>query len=133
MNTSLTDTPERRITLLLWRPCRHISAGPFDDLPPSLIHDVWLALKERKLLRKHHCYLLISPYLKSLNVSHCDDSLGLSLQLAQQRCDQLEELDLSHTKLPRDLTLSSLPVLTNLTSLSFSFSSVTNQQVQDHK
>ena len=95
-----------------------------------MIHDVWLALKERKLLRKHHCYLLISPYLKSLNMSHCDDSLGLSLTLAQQRCSRLEELDLSHTKLPRDLTLSSLPALTSLTSLSFSFSSVTNQQVQ---
>ena len=68
--------------------------------------------------------------MKSLNLSHCEDSLGLSLQLAGQRCGQLECLDLSHTKLPRDLTLTSLPALSNLTSLSFSFSSVTNQQVR---
>ena len=108
---------------------RNLSAGPFDDLPPSLIHDVWTALKQRKFLRKHHCYLLISPYLKTLNLSNCEENLGLSLQLSQQRCYQLEGLDLSHNKLPKDLTLTSLPALTNLTSLSFSFSTVTNHQV----
>ena len=67
--------------------------------------------------------------MKSLNLSHCEENLALSLQLAQQRCYQLEELDLSHNKLPKDLTLTSLPALTSLTSLSFSFSSVTNHQV----
>ena len=113
-------------TTLIWT-----FLGPFDDLPPSLIHDVWLALKERKLLRKHHCYLLISPYLRTLNLSRYDENLGLSLLLAQQRCYKLEGLDLSHNRLPKDLTLSSLPFLTNLTSLSFSFSSVTNQQVRN--
>ena len=104
-------------------------SGPFDQLPPSLIHDVLVTLKEMKLLRKHHCYLLISPYLKSLNLSGSDENLGLILQLTQQRCYSLLELDLSHNKLPKELTLKSLPALTKLRSLSFCFSSVTNNQV----
>lgn len=88
-----------------------------------------MTLKERKLLRKHHCYLLISPYFKSLNLSHCEENLGLLLQLSQQRCYCLLELDLSHNKLPKELTLRCLPALSNLTSLSFSFSSLTDSQV----
>ena len=31
----------------------YFPSGPFDDLPPRLIHEVLVTLKERKLLRKH--------------------------------------------------------------------------------
>jgi len=103
--------------------------GPFDQLPPSLIQDLWVHLKQRKLLRKHHIYLLISPYTRSLDLSHCDADLGLMLLLTSQRCFQLRQLDLSHNKLPRDQLSSCLPTLTNLFSVSFAHSSITDSLV----
>ena len=102
--------------------------GPFDDLPPNLIHDIWLCLKRRKLLRKHHGYLLISPYLTKLDLSHCED-LTLSLLLASQRCFQLSNLDLSHNRLPKDMFSKAIPNFTKITSLSMSYSNVSDVQV----
>jgi len=103
--------------------------GPFDQLPPSLIQDLWVYLKQRKLIRKHHIYLLISPYTRSLDLSHSDADLGLMLLLASQRCFQLRQLDLSHCKLPRDQLSSCLPTLTKLTSISLAHSSITDSLV----
>ena len=102
--------------------------GPFDDLSPNLIHDIWLCLKRRKLLRKHHGYLLISPYLTKLDLSHCED-LTLSLLLASQRCFQLTNLDLSHNRLPKDMFSKTIPNFTKITSLSMSYSNVSDVQV----
>ena len=51
------------------------------------------------------------------------------LGLAAQRCFQLQSLNLSHNKLPRDMISRSLPLLTKLTSLSLAYSNVTDQQV----
>lgn len=103
--------------------------GPFDDLPPDLIHDIWLCLKTRRLLRKHHGYLLISPYLASLDLAHSEADLGLMLLLAAQRCFQLQNLDLSHNKLPKEMFSRAVPSLTQLRSLSLAHSSVTDRQV----
>ena len=103
--------------------------GAFDDLPPKLIHDLWLCLKTRKVLRKHHAYILISPYFSELDLSHTDSDLALMISLAVQRCFQLHSLNLSHNKLPKDVILRSLPLLTQLTSLSLAYSNVTDQQV----
>jgi len=103
--------------------------GPFDQLPPSLIQDIWVYLKQRKLIRKHHIYLLISPYTRSLDLSHSDADLGLMLLLTSQRCFQLQHLDLSHSKLPRDQLSCCLPSLTRLTSISLAHSSITNSLV----
>jgi len=36
--------------------------GPFDGLPSSLAHAIFVRLKERKMLRKHHIQLLIGPF-----------------------------------------------------------------------
>eukprot|EP00092_Neocalanus_flemingeri_P039677 GFUD01043209.1.p1 GENE.GFUD01043209.1~~GFUD01043209.1.p1 ORF type:complete len:508 (-),score=130.51 GFUD01043209.1:39-1562(-) len=103
--------------------------GPFDQLPPSLIQDLWVHLKQRKLLRKHHVYLLISPYTLALDLSHCDTDLGLMLLLTSQRCFQLRQLDLSNSKLPRDQLSSCLPTLTKLTTMSLAHSSITDTLV----
>jgi len=103
--------------------------GPFDQLPPSLIQELWIYLKRKKLIRKHHIYLLISPYTRSMDLSHCDSDLGLMLLLTSQRCFQLRHLDLSHNKLPRDQLSNSLPSLTRLTSISFAHSSVSDTLV----
>ena len=43
--------------------------GPLDEIPPDLIHEVWLCMKRRKLLKKHHSYLLISPFFSTLDLS----------------------------------------------------------------
>jgi len=100
--------------------------GPFDQLPPSLIQDLWVYLKQKKLLRKHHIYLLISPYTRTLDLSHCDADLGLMLLLTSQRCFQLRQLNLSYSKLPRDQLSNCLPNLSELTSLTLAHSSITN-------
>jgi len=103
--------------------------GPFDQLPPSLIHDIWVFMKKRKLVRKHHAYLLLSPFAKSVDLSYLENDLGLMLLLTRQRCFQLLHINLSHTKLPRDQLSNCLPSLTNLSSASFAHSSVTNSQI----
>ena len=51
------------------------------------------------------------------------------LSLAAQRCFKLQTLNLSHNKLPRDLFSRSLPLMSQLTSLSLASSNVTDQQV----
>ena len=106
--------------------------GPFDDLPPNLIHDIWLCLKRRKLLRKHHGYLLISPYLTKLDLSRCED-LTLSLLPASQQCFQLSNLDLSYNRLPQNMFTEAIPNFTKITSLSMSYSNVSNVQVHSIK
>ena len=104
--------------------------GPFDDLPHKLIQDLWLCLKRKRFIRRHHAYILISPYLSELDLSKTEADLGLMLGLAAQRCFKLQSLNLSHNKqLPRDMISRSLPLLTKLTSLSLAHSNVTDQQV----
>jgi len=100
--------------------------GPFDDLPPSLIQELWLLLKSRKMLRKHHIYLLVSPFAKSIDLSGCDADLSTMLLLTGQRCFALERLSLAGCKLPKTQLSASLPLLTRLTNLSFSKSSITD-------
>jgi len=103
--------------------------GPFDELPPSLIHDIWLCLKRRKLLRRHHGYLLISPFYSTLDLSNSETDFNLFLHLAAQRCFMLTQLSFSHNKLPRDLITKTLPSFTKLMSLSMSYSNVTDNQI----
>ena len=103
--------------------------GPFDELPPNLIHDIWLCLKTRKLLRKHHSYLLVSPYAGSLDLSHCEADLSHMLHLASQRCFQLTNLSLASNKLPKDMFSKTLPMFTKLNTLSLAYSNVNNEQV----
>jgi len=103
--------------------------GPFDELPPNLIHDIWLCLKTRKLLRRHHGFLLISPFFSKLDLSYSETDFNLFLHLATQRCFMLTQLSLSHNKLSRDLITKTLPSFTKLTSLSMSYSNVTDNQV----
>jgi len=100
--------------------------GPFDQLPSCLIQDIWVYLKQRKMLRKHHIYLLISPYTRTMDLSHCEADLGLMLLLTSQRCFQLKHLDLSHNRLPRDQLSTSLPTLTCLTSVCLAHTSITD-------
>jgi len=103
--------------------------GPFDQLPSSLIQDIWVYLKQRKLLRKHHIYLLVSPYARSMDLSYCEADLGLMLLLTSQRCFQLKHIDLSHNKLPRDQLSNSLSTLDCLTSVSLAHTSITDTLV----
>jgi len=100
--------------------------GPFDDLPPALVALLWGHLKARRMLRKHHLYLLISPYASSLDFSSSDADLSTMLLLAGQRCFHLRHLDLSSCKLPKTQFSETLPLLTGLTSLSLARSSVTD-------
>ena len=126
----------KSLSLRLW--CRHylqryhgtghfiFVLGPFDDLPPSLIQELWILLKSRKMLRKHHIYLLISPFAKSIDLSGCDADLSTMLLLTGQRCFALERLSLSGCKLPKTQLSASLPLLTRLTTLTLSKSTITD-------
>ena len=78
------------------------------------------------MLRKHHIYLLISPFAKSIDLSGCDADLATMLLLTGQRCFALERLSLAGCKLPKTQLSASLPLLTRLTNLSFSKSSITD-------
>jgi len=100
--------------------------GPFDQLPSCLIQEIWIYLKQKKMIRKHHIYLLISPYTRTMDLSHCEADLGLMLLLTSQRCFQLKQLDLSHNRLPRDQLSTSLPIFTGLTSVSLAHTSITD-------
>jgi len=100
--------------------------GPFDQLPSCLIQEIWIYLKQRKMIRKHHIYLLISPYTRTMDLSHCEADLGLMLLLTSQRCFQLQQLDLSYNRLPRDQLSTALPIFTCLTSVSLAHTSITD-------
>lgn len=100
--------------------------SPLDNLPPNLIQDVWLLLKARRMIRKHHVYLLISPFSRSMDLSSCDADLSLMLLLTSQRCFQLSSLSLTGCKIPKTQFSQSLPSLTRLTSLSLTHSSITD-------
>jgi len=103
--------------------------GPFDHIPPSLAHDIFVHLKNKKLLRKHHIYLLLSPFAKKLDFSGCTTDLSLLLQLSSQRARGATHLDLSNTKIPKSILSASLPQLTLLTVLSVSHSNVDDEGV----
>ena len=97
--------------------------GPFDTLPFDLVHRIFVRLKDRKMLRKHHIYLLINPYLKRLDVSReSSNEIGLILQLLGTRCRQLQHLDLSFTtRFPKITFLQEFPSFSKrLTSLDLS-------------
>ena len=101
--------------------------GPFDCLPHGLVQEIWDFLRARRLLRKHHLYLLVSPYSRAIDCSSLDSELlPLSLLLAGQRCSSLQHLSLQACKLPRTQLSETLPLLDRLTSLSLAQSTVTD-------
>jgi len=99
--------------------------GPFDELPPSIIQEIFVFLKKKKLLRKHHLYLLISVYSKSLNFSGCDIDLNLMLQLSMERCYMLEQLIISRCmKIPKTILNNLISTLDSLVSIEAAHSNV---------
>ena len=104
--------------------------GPFDTLPASLAHKIWLNLKNRKLLRKHHVYLLLHPGLRELDASREQVDLGLALHLASVRCPGLRRLDLSWApKFPKATFLQLYPSFPGLTTLDLSGIKVVDDEV----
>ena len=66
--------------------------GPFDCLTPSDCHWIFSELAMRRILKRHHIYLLINPYLKILNLSDFRDAskIKLILDLALTRCSRFD-------------------------------------------
>merc|ERR1711860_393823 len=52
--------------------CRFV-LGPFDDLPPKLVHEIWMKMLETRTLKKHHVYLLLSPFFVNLSLKGLHD------------------------------------------------------------
>jgi len=99
--------------------------GPFDHIPPSLAHTIFVHLKNHKLLRKHHIYLLISPYAKKLDFSDCVSDLSLLFQLSAQRAKRsVSHLDFSNTKIPKNIFSSTLPELKLIRTLNASHTNI---------
>ena len=44
--------------------------GPFDILTPEMCHDIFRELIEKKVLKKHHIYLLINPVSVKIDYIH---------------------------------------------------------------
>lgn len=109
-----------------WR----FTLGPFDTLPAGLAHRIWIHLKNRKLLRKHHVYLLVHPGLRELDASREHVDLGLALELAAVRCPGLRGLDLSWAqKFPKAAFLQLYPSFSGLTALNLAGVKVVDDQV----
>ena len=96
--------------------------GPFSTLPAELVHDIYITLKSKRQLKKHHVYLLISPYLQKLDCSKLDPAeLNLSLQLATSRCSKLQRLNMSWcTKVNTNVFATTMSTLDKLTHLNVS-------------
>lgn len=96
--------------------------GPFDCLTPVDCHSILTELASRKILKRHHIYLLINPYLQVLNLSDFRDQkdgskLKLILDLTLTRCRNLKKMvvrssqDFSSTFMPY------LEIFNNITDL----------------
>jgi len=104
--------------------------GPWDELPAPLLAELWAEMRRRKLLRRHHAYLLISPWARRLDLSGCGEAdIGLQLTLAAQRCSRLTELELSHCRLPREQFSRALAGMTCLTRLGLAHTNTTDPQL----
>jgi hypothetical protein len=101
--------------------------SPFDDLPVKLCHEVLIALKEKKMMRKHHVNLLVSPNLSEIDLSReSGNEVGVTLQLCGVRCgERLKKLNLSFcSKIPKNVFVEEFPKLSRLSSLDLSHNNV---------
>lgn len=100
--------------------------GPFDNIPAKLCHEIFMILRERKLLKKHHVYLLINPHYETLILKKEASDLNLMLHLASVRCQYLKKLDLSDcTKIPKAFQ-NDFPCFSSLTDLNLCRTNITD-------
>ena len=95
--------------------------GPFDCLTPSDCHWILSELAMRRILKRHHIYLLINPYLKILNLSDFRDAskIKLILDLALTRCrNSLKKIVL---KFSQDFSTLFMPYLLHLFTFNNNF------------
>lgn len=97
--------------------------GPFDCLTPGDCHSILTELAARKILKRHHIYLLVNPYFQALNLSEFRDGkkdgskLKLILDLALTRCQNLKKMVI---KSSQDFAATLMPYLelfNNITDL----------------
>ena len=92
--------------------------GPFDCLTPEDSHMILQELAMRRILKRHHIYLLVSPWLKVLNLSEIKDAskMKLILDLALTRCQHLKKIILKFG--PADFSALFRPYIDILNNLS---------------
>jgi len=106
--------------------------GPFDCLTPSDCHWILSELAMRRILKRHHIYLLINPYLKILNLSDFRDAskIKLILDLALTRCrNSLKKIVLKFSQDFSTLFMPYLEILNNLTELELPNTRLNNNDV----
>ena len=105
--------------------------GPFDCLTPSDCHWILSELAMRRILKRHHIYLLINPYLKILNLSDFRDAskIKLILNLALTRCQNLKKITLRFSQDFSSLFMPYLEILNNLTELELPNTRLNNYDV----
>jgi len=105
--------------------------GPFDILTPADCHWILSELAMRKILKRHHIYLLINPYLKILNLSDFRDAskIKLILDLALTRCSRLKKIVLKYSQDFSTLFMPYLEILNNLTELELPNTRLNNYDV----
>lgn len=105
--------------------------GPFDCLTPPDCHWILSELAMRRILKKHHIYLLINPYLKILNLSDFRDAskIKLILDLALTRCQNLKKIVLKFSQDFSTLFMPYLEILNNLTELELPNTRLNNHDV----
>ncbi len=105
--------------------------GPFDCLRPVDCHWILSELAMRRILKRHHIYLLISPFMKILNLSDFRDAskIKLILQLALTRCQNLKKIVLKFSQDFSTLFLPNLDILTKLSELELPNTRLVNEDV----
>ena len=106
--------------------------GPFDCLTPSDCHWILSELAMRRILKRHHIYLLINPYWKILNLSDFRDAskIKLILDLALTRCrNSLKKIVLKFSQDFSTLFMPYLEILNNLTELELPNTRLNNNDV----
>ena len=129
--------------------------GPFDMLTSEMCHDIFRAIVDKKILKKHHIYLLVNPvrfylfftlsleilhtsflhknfqYLKSLDVSGILDTskLGLVIELAEIRCQQLKRIVCNSFKMNLKVFHPCIDLMNRIVELDLGNSGVTNKDL----
>ena len=106
--------------------------GPFDCITPEDCQNIINDLAAKKVLKKHHIYLLVNPYFRHLNLNAVKDALPkikLILELAIIRCQRLSKLILKHSNDFTNIFLPNLDVLGRLKELELPETRLTDHDV----
>ena len=105
--------------------------GPFDCVTPKDCYLILNELATRKVLKRHHIYLLINPYLDCINLNAVKDicKSKLILELAIIRCQRLNKVILKRSNDFTNIFLQNVDIFNNLKELELPETRLSNDDV----